>query len=421
MVQLGGYRVLGDSSFWVFVQKKAKPRNEADEYETIGFMGGHVDDFNRAGDLENEAWLEIRSKIDKAYKWGMVKTQEYRHTGIDLQVMEKNGERWVQMSQDFYVEEIGDLAISKERLRLDSETTLTMGEIAACRASLGALQWVATQTQLMASSRVNLLLTELTVNKNMQVAKEVQELVREVRSRPTTLRLWQIPEIKHWQDTCVVTLADQAHNNRPQGGSTGGLITFLGGPSHLRGEAGRLNVVGWKTWKLKRKCISTNDGEIQCMLEGEDSNFKTRLLWSQLNGCCAMTGRNHLEKANMVLKYVPGILGTDSRGGFDAVQCHEGPMLGLANARSALQAYQLREQLKESGRLIWLSGDWNLSDAMTKKPKASREGLEQFLRQNVWMLRFDPEFIRSEKKSRKIGQSAVSQMRQLQAVIPFDL
>lgn len=88
-------------------------------------------------------------------------------------------------------------------------------------------------------------------------------------------------------------------------------------------------------------------------------------------------------------------------------------------AHNTLQAYQLREQLKESGcKLIWISGDWNLSDGLTKKAKSSREGLEQLLRQNVWMLRYDPEFIRSEKKSRKAGQSAVSQMRQLQALVP---
>lgn len=98
LVQMGAYRILGDSSFWVSVQKNEQPRNEADEFETIGFMGGHVDDFNRGGDLQNEKWVAIRATIDKAYKWGTVKTQEYRHTGVDLQVMEKQGERWGQMN-----------------------------------------------------------------------------------------------------------------------------------------------------------------------------------------------------------------------------------------------------------------------------------------------------------------------------------
>ncbi len=60
---------------------------------------------------------------------------------------------------------------------------------------------------------------------------------------------------------------------RPRGDSTGGLISFIGGPELIQGLPGRMSIVGWRTWKLKRKAISTNDGEIQAMLEGEESNF----------------------------------------------------------------------------------------------------------------------------------------------------
>ena len=55
-------------------------------------------------------------------------------------------------------------------------------------------------------------------------------------------------------------------------------------------------------------------------------------------------------------------------------------------------------------KLIWISGDWNLGDAMTKKHRSSRE---------------DPGFVLSEKKARKTGLQAVQQMRQLQALQPF--
>ena len=155
----------------------------------------------------------------------------------------------------------------------------------------------------------------------------------------------------------IVTLADQAHANRPSGDSTGGLLTLLGGPAHREGAAGRLSIVGWRTWKLKRKAISTNDGEVQSMLEGEDANFRTRFMWCQLNG--APIGDDVLNSANNMVKTIYGIVGTDSKGGFDAVTRSEGPMLGLTNARSALQAYQLREQLDHGGaKLIWLAGDW---------------------------------------------------------------
>ena len=39
--KLGGKRILGDSSFWVWTRPNPNPRNEGDQFETIGFVGGH--------------------------------------------------------------------------------------------------------------------------------------------------------------------------------------------------------------------------------------------------------------------------------------------------------------------------------------------------------------------------------------------
>ena len=274
-----------------------------------------------------------------------------------------------------------------------------MIEVAVCRASLGALQWVATQTQVQACARVNLLLTELIVNRNNMVAKAFQCLIQDIRTEPVPLKLWRLPEIQQWQDAVIVTLADQAHANRPQGGSTGGYITFIGGPQHAQGKAGRLNILSWRSWRLKRKPISTNDGEIQSMVEGEDANYRTKFLWCQLNGC--ILKEELLDEASDMVTYVRGILGTDSRGGFDAIMKNESP-LGLPNIRSALQAFQLREQIEKA-----------------KKDKNAHAGLMQFLRNWMWKLSCDPNFIQSERKSKRLGQGAVTQMRRLQSLVPM--
>ena len=120
-----------------------------------------------------------------------------------------------------------------------------------------------------------------------------------------------------------------------------------------------------------------------------------------------------------MVSFVKGIVGTDSCGGYDAINKNEEPLLGMSNARSALQAFQVREQLDaSSGKLIWISGDWNLSDAMTKKGKSSREGLTQFFKNWIWQLTFSPDVILSEKKARQQGMSATQQMRQLQSLVP---
>ena len=54
-----------------------------------------------------------------------------------------------------------------------------------------------------------------------------------------------------------------------------------------------------------------------------------------------------------MVSFVKGIVGTDSCGGYDAINKNEEPLLGMSNARSALQAFQVREQLDaSSGKLI---------------------------------------------------------------------
>ena len=88
----------------------------------------------------------------------------------------------------------------------------------------------------------------------------------------------------------------------------------------------------------------------------------------------------------------PGIVGTDSKGGYDAVTRHEGANLGISNARAAIQGHQMKECIQQAGtRLIWLSGEWNISDPLTKK---------------------SPDCI-SAKRARQQGKSAVQTMRQV--------
>ena len=77
-----------------------------------------------------------------------------------------------------------------------------------------------------------------------------------------------------------------------------------------------------------------------------------------------------------------------------------------------MQAYQLKENiLRDNTALIWLAGDWNLSDALTKKLAECRQGLMLFLRTWTWKLRFDPSFVVSARKSRKAGRTVAGELK----------
>ena len=75
-------------------------------------MAGHVDDFHRAGDRTNERWNEIRRKIDALYKWGSIKTNQYRHAGTDLSMHSDSVYgRTLVVDQQYYIETLQDVQI----------------------------------------------------------------------------------------------------------------------------------------------------------------------------------------------------------------------------------------------------------------------------------------------------------------------
>ena len=74
---------------------------------------------------------------------------------------------------------------------------------------------------------------------------------------PTKLLVKKLQTVSGWQEIVVIALGDQARNNRPDGGSTGGLASFLGGPGHLQGRPGPLSLVS--SWRLGCVAISSND------------------------------------------------------------------------------------------------------------------------------------------------------------------
>ena len=71
----------------------------------------------------------------------------------------------------------------------------------------------------------------------------------------------------------------------------------------------------------------------------------------------------HASEEEEEAKLVLGLLGTDSKGGYDSIMVNESPMLGLSNTRSAIQAFQLKAAIPRClTRLLWLASDWNLSE-----------------------------------------------------------
>ena len=207
-------------------------------------------------------------------------------------MVDKNGYKKIVVDQSYYVDGLQDVDIPADRLRQNVE--MGQAEIGACRTALGALQWLAVQSQPQLASRCNLLLTELVTVSRMETAREIQEMISEVRRENFQLQFFKFPTAEHSTDIVFVSMGDQAYGNRPKGGSTGGLVTLAAGPECEQGKVcSNEALLPWRTWKLKRKAIGSNDAEVQSILEAEDQNFRVRLLWTELLG--AANEMNHDE------------------------------------------------------------------------------------------------------------------------------
>lgn len=68
--------------------------------------------------------------------------------------------------------------------------------------------------------------------------------------------------------------------------------------------------------------------------------------------------------------------------------------------RAALQAFQLRENLRRCGSTLrWLASDYDLADSMTKKKGDSREGILKFMATWHWTIAYDPNFVEATKEA----------------------
>jgi len=130
------------------------------------------------------------------------------HLCTDLKtVRNPDGTFKIVIDQDAYNETVPDVDISADRIR--QEGALRPAEVAACRTALGAIQ-----TQLQLCARCNLLLTEVVTSGTLATAREIQQLVSEVRQEPFHLEFQKLPGVHHWIDVVFVLMSDQAHANK---------------------------------------------------------------------------------------------------------------------------------------------------------------------------------------------------------------
>ena len=138
------------------------------------------------------------------------------------------------------------------------------------------------------------------------------------------------------------------------------------------------------------------------MVESEDVNFRTHLLWSEIHG--AGVGRppgDLLDQAELQVSFVKGIVGTDSKRGFDAVTLQEGPYLGLSNGCASFPTKAILSTCWHSPRMAFTRLDAGRCNDQTVIRVPPRD--DPVLETMFWMLSYDPHFVTSARKANHQG------------------
>ena len=189
---------------------------------------------------------------------------------------------------------------------------------------------------------------------------------------------------------------DAGSQNRPDGGSTQGIVVGLGSSNMQNGELGHVNLISWHSNRIDRACRSPGAAETQAAVNGEDCLYFARFQRGEL-----LQGVPDVRAPDEVVKSIPGCVVTDSRNVFDRLSSEVLAIKG-AEKRTSIELIALKESQQQTNLVMrWVHSEAQLANSLTKAG-GSKE-LELFYRMNFqWKIVEDPE-MRSARRRKAQG------------------
>jgi hypothetical protein len=374
-----------------FLQSKTEPCCWT--YSCAGEIKGivlfHVDDFLLAGNHQCKFWQAMRAKLQTTWTWSPWESGEFTICGIEIT---QHADCSFTIHQKKYTSQIEPIPISTARRKLKT-SPITENERSQLRGVNGALQWLSTQSNPKVSAELSLSQSKV----NTATVQDLLDANKLLHRAKTDLNVDIHLKGVHPDNIGVVAWGDAAWANRPDGSSTGGTFVGIADIKALeRGEMTHINLVSWKTQKLKRKSRSSTAAEIQAISDCEDEAYFVKVMLASFLGYNISR-----EERDKTLSWIPCFIVTDSKSLFDAHKSQTGG-LGMEEKRSALEMVDLRERMtREQSTLKWVNSEANVADSLTKP--GARKPLESFFENNCcWAITKDP-LERSARKRKEVG------------------
>ena len=385
IISLGGETLVTEPCCWRI--------RDPDTQDVVGLIASHVDDFYMIGDMDNIHWTGFMHRFRAAYRWSPWEHTSFEHCGVHLHQM---NDMEIQLDHSGFCSNIQQIEFQNR----DSKLPATATEVEQLRAVLGAAQWRAVQSAPHHCAKLSQLQSRIT-KASVQTLMDANKLVREsFGSRMISPRSQDLNCEPH--EVEFVCWSDAALANRVDFSSTGGFLVAATSPSLKAGHRSKINMISWKSFKLRRVARSSLAAEVQAFEEGEEELMLCRLEWSEMCGTVV-----DLQNPTLAVLKVPGTMVTDAKSLYDAI--HKGAIntsgLGLTEKYSSLELLSILERLTGAQTdTRWVDSNAQIADALTKHQVNS--SLFQALLDGCWTLVFDPDYVSAKRKRQQVSSKA---------------
>lgn len=282
----------------------------------------------------------------------------------------------------FVDERLHQVELSPQRAK-EKTATLLPEEVTKVRSTCGALNWAGREGRpdmAAAASMYSALISKMTVADVLELNKTVAQLKQ---SSEVALRIQALSE----EDMRWGVISDASYANAGDGRTQAGHLLIAFEKGLLAGENVKVNVLHWRSAKLKRVVSSTLAAETQSLARGVGDLLWMMVMYQELTNAefelrewrkyiqrQTYTAFSKYEESNDLCDAVALI---DAKSLYD-VLAHE--TTGGSDKRTALDIQVLREELQTlSGRVRWVDHMHMPADCLTKRQGRS-DLLKQILR-----------------------------------------
>ena len=272
-------------------------------------------------------------------------TTHFRYLGLDIQQKQNH----IVIKQDEYVKSINFLP---RKVFYHADSSLSSEELTGCRAAIGKLNWLATQTRPDISFEVS----ELTACLKQKGVENISLINKTIRKAKKAASQLVLPSLGYLNDAKFIVYCDASFGTHGNGASHGGYIIFLAGNNKEYAP------IAWQSRKIKRIVKSTQAAETLSMVDAMEA--------------CVYYRKFLLEVLKMddISSNLPIICKTDSRALCDSSYSST----QILDKRLRIETAIIREMIEKNSihQLDWVPTSCQIADGLTKKGVPSSKILD---------------------------------------------